>query len=273
MGNKNYQKQMAEAAAAKAAELAAEETAPDESTEPEQSNEEIPTGGTEESTLPETTEDQPEAILDPEVKEEAEAVTEALASEMETAVAQHDAADAVAASEAVTDAVTAADTKPHVEVAQPSPAALERFGGASAIARTNIDFLTQYAEEMHPKKPISTDRTRRNQRTLLRTIKTAIALPKAEDMIAVLDAFIKLIAEHRQAAFSEYYVFRDLANVELSQEEISQFTHLMQLFMVLSDPTERKTFAKTVDTGLVTKWILDEQVRSRFLAYCARAAG
>ena len=268
MGNKSYQKQRADEAAAKAAELAAEETAPEESTESAEPVEEKEVGSTEAQAA-----EEPEVVLDPEVKEEAEAVTEALATEMEAAVSEHDAADAAAENVSVTDAATVASANPQVEVAQPSPAALERFGGASAIARTNIDFLTQYAEEMHPKKPISTDRTRRNQRTLLRTIKTAIALPKAEDMIAVLDALIKLIAEHRQAAFSEYYVFRDLANVELSQEEISQFTHLMQLFMVLSDPAERKTFAKTVDTGLVTKWILDEQVRSRFLAYCARAAG
>lgn len=157
-------------------------------------------------------------------------------------------------------------------VVEPTAAALERFGGHSTVALMNIDFLTQYAEEMHPSKPINSDRTRRNQRTLLRTIKTAIGLPKAEDMIAVLDALLKLITEHRSAAFSEYYVFRDLANVELSQEEISQFTQLLHLFMVLSDPTERKSYSKTVDVPLVTKWILDEQVRSRFLAYCTRVS-
>lgn len=200
--------------------------------------------------------------------------TEALQSEMDEAEAQA-AADAKAAAEAArvaeeAAALEAAKVK-QPPVQEPAPVVASKFS-YSAVAGTHIDFLRQYSVEMDPSQPVNTERTRRNQRTLLRTLKAAIALPKAEDMIAVLDEFRKLVTEHRKKAFSEMYIFRDLQSVELSQEECLQFTYLIQTFLVMSDEDSRKSLNKQVDLKLVTKWILDEQVRTRFLAYCDRAS-
>lgn len=171
------------------------------------------------------------------------------------------------APEVSTDAVTASEPQQE-EVTGPLeiPEVDKFLVGLTPNQYHPLLIIKEYIEDMRPGKAITEEFAARKNLLLYRTIMSLIN--NFEDCFKpLMNALLKLFVIHEEGVFSELYLFRSMAHMNMSKESLKAYPLLMMALKKLALPASRKVLLKQVDMMKVTATDFTEESRQRFINY------
>lgn len=140
--------------------------------------------------------------------------------------------------------------------------------GVSAIKRIPFEQIKQYLLEMAPKKPVSVEHGKIQQRVLIGALRNILNQVDDEGTFTQqFTALLKIFHLGQQHALNELYVFRFLENVEMRNEEIEAFTRIVNMLLITADIKSRKQSLKQLDFEKTLRFGLSDQARRRITEF------
>lgn len=132
--------------------------------------------------------------------------------------------------------------------------------------QTGIQRLMEYAEKMHPSRPIEDNEGAKMQAALFRIIQNTI---NREEVYfkQIFAAILAIFTHHKSGAFKEINVFRFMDNVTLNEVERKAFTNLLNMIKLLGPKESRTVALKQIDMSKALRYGLTDNGRQRVLNF------
>lgn len=129
-----------------------------------------------------------------------------------------------------------------------------------------LQTLTQYMEDMAPRKPIDPSTGVRHQTTLYRTI-LGIINNTGDEFQPVFGTMLKLFEEKKTGVFDDTHIFRFFDRLNLDEKSHKAFRSLLNLIKIMAPVKGRELNARQLDFELSLKYGVTELGRQRVLAF------
>jgi hypothetical protein len=126
--------------------------------------------------------------------------------------------------------------------------------------------LGQYIDAMKPGKAQTGDSLQKNQLKLRSVINAILQLPdeKFSDGMKFLTAVIR---EHRDGVFNERYVFRGFPQIRVARTERQKLETLITLFLATADSKSPKSVSKNVDMTVVMRFVTNNDQQQKLQSF------
>lgn len=126
--------------------------------------------------------------------------------------------------------------------------------------------LANYAYEMQPNRPVSTERGSKLQVALYKTVVNLINREET-GFDSLFRGLLKFIQVHREGIFHELHLFRFMESVALTSDERRAFQNLMHLLREIANPVSRKQMLKQIDIERALRYGLVERGRQKVINF------
>ncbi len=134
---------------------------------------------------------------------------------------------------------------------------------AQQILREQLDV---YVERMAINMPMTPEGAALHQLNLFNVMNGVMAL-EGQEFVAEMDHLLSVILTHRDTVFNEYYVFRGLEFLRLTNSQRILFQRLVHLFINTCDPQTRGISLLAVDLNAALASPLEDAKQQRVMAY------
>lgn len=138
--------------------------------------------------------------------------------------------------------------------------------GLGTVAEGVINTVRTYAEKMAKGVPITVAIGTQQQVLIYRAFQRMLGL-EGKELYTTISSVLVIINEERASAFHEKRVYRFIDQVKLSTQDRKCFERLMNMFIMVCDPSSRKQALKQVDVELTAATLRNSEKEQKLIAF------
>ena len=138
--------------------------------------------------------------------------------------------------------------------------------GLGTVAEGVINTVRTYAEKMAKGVPITVTIGTQQKVLIYRAFQRMLGL-EGKELYTTISSVLAIINEERASAFHEKRVYRFIDQVKLSTQDRKCFERLMNMFIMVCDPSSRKQALKQVDVELTAATLRNSEKEQKLIAF------
>ena len=138
--------------------------------------------------------------------------------------------------------------------------------GLSITAEGVINAVRTYAEKMAKGIPINATIGTQQQVLIYRAFQRMLGL-EGKELYTTINTVLSIINDNRASAFHEKRVYRFIDQVKLSTQDRKCFERLMNMFIMVCDPSSRKQALKQIDVELTAATLRNSEKEQKLIAF------